>query len=556
MMLSRARRLLAGGLLLGTLVALLNGCQTWTPRCQPGPTCGALEGPTTSPQQTEGACPKVSEAMACVTVRPRGQLGLKLDGTDTPLLENWGKKVGVPLEQVACFAVVLLDEQGRRVLLVRTKRPIDRGAVRRACEASTATSRGVGKSTVHVAASGLTVHFPRPTLAVIADSLETMKACLAEGEALQAHLTRGGKHDLTLWARGAPVAEVQPQTVVASYRAAAPLVLPKVVRPKTGLFGQPLPFAVKTATLSVDVGEAVELHGKVVCEDEASAGRAADCLRTFLDMGRGGLLLMAGQFDLMTVFGEDGNGEAAKLRELVPLDLVRPVEKALQKATVAARGKTVVLRASLPVRGQRAGMELNKLSALAGAKETTFNGPGLFFEHVTARAACGTAPPATALPPTSGPAAGPPNDVWSGCGPSPCLLVPAQPTSAPASGGYPVPASAIAPPLPSPAPVQEPPPPMLPPAGRFQLSVANCRKEPVLLFRVETTGALTLLEKVAAGDVVDLLAQPGERLAAVFLSAPHQVAHVTTPAQPTWLLRQESARPPVVPVSSYELQRR
>jgi hypothetical protein len=84
------------------------------------------------------------------------------------------------------------------------------------------------------------------------------------------------------------------------------------------------------------------------------------------------------------------------------------------------------------------------------------------------------------------------------------------------------------------------------------LSVANCRKEPALLFRLEASGELTFVKKVLPGDVADVPTQAGERWVAVFMEAPHRAQRTAAPAQPTWLLRPEAAVPAPAPtVTTY-----
>src|SRR4051794_14591135 len=74
--------------------------------------------PATAPATETPPCPRVADALSGVTLRPRGQLGLKLDGSDKPMLEKWREKVGIQLEEVDCFALVQLDDSGRQVLVV------------------------------------------------------------------------------------------------------------------------------------------------------------------------------------------------------------------------------------------------------------------------------------------------------------------------------------------------------------------------------------------------------------------------------------------------------
>jgi hypothetical protein len=82
---------------------------------------------------------------------------------------------------------------------------------------------------------------------------------------------------------------------------------------------------------------------------------------------------------------------------------------------------------------------------------------------------------------------------------------------------------------------------------RLTLAVANCRKEEVVLFRVDGTGELTFMGKVQAGEAADVLTRPGERWLAVFLSGPYKEQHVASRDCKVWLLRPETASPAVPP---------
>jgi hypothetical protein len=73
-------------------------------------------------------------------------------------------------------------------------------------------------------------------------------------------------------------------------------------------------------------------------------------------------------------------------------------------------------------------------------------------------------------------------------------------------------------------------------APTTKLTVANVLKEEAMLFLVTKDG-LTFVRKLPHGEAADLEARVGQRYAAVFASAPHQVGHEVKAAGETWLLR-------------------
>jgi hypothetical protein len=519
MPLSSTRRLVRtcgapGGLLFACLAALPAGCVSHCERHYPDGSVRVVNGlqQQLAARRPDKPCPKVSEAAVCLTFRPRTQLGLKRDGSDTPLLNRWRDRVGIPLENVDHFAVIVLDpEAGRRALVVRTTRPIEPGRVRVVLGAGTAGRQEGG--TVYQARHGLTVAFPKPTLAILADSPGTMKACLGGIDSLR-DLEEQAGHDLFFMVRALPPPRGEGRSGGCWCKAP----------PKVSLAGIPLPLDVKYATGCVDVADAVDVWVKVACADAECARKVVGLASTFLDLGRGILLAGSGQFNLMAVMGEEGNEEAKKIREMLPLDLAKPVVEALGQASLGVHGKTARLHLRLPIAGARAGKELKNYWSLAGGTAEVPDGPGLIFD----------APSRPVAPVT--PCAGPP----PAC---PAPLPPAPPVTAPLPLSAPLPRDV---PLPVPpvrgtvvVPPVQPLQPCVPPVGR--LTVANCRKEPVVLFRVQTGGRLVFERKVEAGDAVDVQTSFGESWAAVFLSAPYRAQRVFQGA-PVWLLRAESAR--------------
>jgi hypothetical protein len=511
MPLSLSRRLPAGCLLLFCLA----GCVSWCEKHYPDGASQAENGPLhRQAAAPDRSCLKPSEAVMCLTVRPRAQLGLKRDGSDTPLLERWGDRVGIPLKNVDHFAVLVLDpEADRRALVVRTTRPIEPGRVLLVCGAGETVREG-GR-TLYTARHGLTVAFPEPTLAVLADSPATMKACLEDIDHLPRELKEEAQYDLTLSVQAQPVPKIDGRS--GERWGKCP--------PKVSLAGMPLPVDVKYATVCVSVGDAVDVSAKVACADADSARKLGQLASSFLDMARGQILAMSGQFGTLTSLGEEGNEEAKKVRDLVPFDLVKPVERALGAASVRVHGKAVGIHVRLPVSGARAGKELKKCWPLLGEKSP--DGPGLIFDAPPKPAACQAVPAAAPVQP---------------CAAQPPVVCQPLPPIGPASAPVP-----LAPMAPMPIPPQMggpvvPPGQTIPapicPVTSIPLTVANCRKEPVLLFRVRPDGQRVFERKVEAGDAVDVRTGPAESWEAVFMTAPYRAGPVAGTV-PVWLLRTE-----------------
>jgi hypothetical protein len=378
--------------------------------------------------------------------------------------------------------MVLLDEDGHRAMVVRTTRPIARGNVMLCCEANEPGVRP-GGATVYTSRSGRVVHFPDAKLMVVADSPQTMDACLKGMPALRAWLARGAQHDLTAW--------VQP----------VPASLHRCCK-SAALLGVPLPAKMKEARLTIDVGAAVDVRVALRFSNAADARLGADLLRSGLSCARGLLLLGASQVELAKLqFGHEDDpaqqSAEAKVLAQFPVSLVYQSEKAMRSAKTEVKGQTALTHFRLPVSGQRLGMELKQAMALA----TEYTGeshpaPGLFF------GACAERAPVTPAPPSP---------------------------EAPAECDAAIPVTAV---------------PACPPAAKEQLTlaVANFRREEGVLFR-QDGDELTFARKLPAREVVDVPTRAGERWVAVFLSAPHKELHVAGSDGKVWLLRESATAP-------------
>jgi hypothetical protein len=486
---------------------------------------------------TRGVCPPAEDEKPLADLcgfgmRPAAVLeatGFKAD--DLPYLKHFRAKVGIALKDVKAFAVVCFDNGERRALLVQSTYDINQGNVIMACEAGdprTAYCRGE----VYTGKSGLAVHFPSLFTALITDSPETMKQCLKQLPMLTAHLDEADKHHVSAWGRAIPR---KPAVPVTSCRLFGPLFRPMVhtaakvaVPPKADdemtmdFLPLPVPHKAKSARITMDLGPTANITCTINFADEESAKLGKDVVAGYMEMGRGGLVLLAAQLALMRCSNGlsgglicGGTPEVEKdVLAAIPFDLMKRTEKAMQDVAVKAEGKRVAASLRVPLQVEDRAL-LQKLFALLDpicCKGTLE--PGLFFE--SKKAAPDIAPCVPVTPPPI-----------SGCGPRSAIRAAEQP-----------------PPLPEePRPVVPPLTP--PPAPSWTLTVANVlREESVLLFTVDQQGELTFVKKVQPGDAVDLPTVQGQRWAAVFMSEPYRTMHTVSGDKQVFLIRPAPVTPP------------
>jgi hypothetical protein len=216
-------------------------------------------------------------------------------------------------------------------------------------------------------------------------------------------------------------------------------------------------------------------------------------------------------------------------------ELGAAVEKGLQKVTPVAEKDTVAVKASWPLEGKKLWAAFVDImmpeggpDAVPAKIEAT---PGLFFQ------------PPGAYPRGEGYGATAPSypGAWESEREGPKQRPGTRPMG-PTSPGGAWNSTQRGEPLPPPTVGGSPmPPPPPPPSVRVdvpaKLTVANVRKEVVLLFRVDPQGELTFVKKLPAGEVADLKATTNERWTAVFLSGPHHVKYVVLQPEAVWLLR-------------------
>jgi hypothetical protein len=527
---SAARRILFAFLGVWVLTTLLGACATHRPTAV-----------SSEPKGVPVTCPTLSEAIATITVAPRCQLGLKADGSDTPVLEHWGKRIGIPLESVAAFSVILLDDT-HRILVVRSKKPVDHKAV-------------------SAAIAGLAVGYPEPKLTIVADSAETLKIAVKGLPWLKTQLDQANKHDLTIAAR---TMEVKSGEVhVSSYKfSAPPLKLTK--SPRSTLFDVPAPEGMRSMTCTVDVAKEMVLRVEVQCADAASARETARLMGAARDTIRGSMLFGGGYLEMIKAFSVCDDQETQKILDMLPVDLIAPLESAFGKAVIKVAGTTVSFAADLPLSGARSGAELTKFHEKLVPEWRSPDTPGLFFNEVAEKEEkeAHSPTPATSAPSADlFPAATPPARTSSTCttgSPLPSTFVP---TGVVSSGSSVAPicstgAALTTTPVGTPAsalvvtPPTSTPPVFTPVAKPTTLTVGNCSREAVLVYTVEDSGELTFRKRIESGDDEELPAALGSRWMVISLHESHQaIRHkverekdlllirrekMTSAGQPTW----------------------
>jgi len=513
-----------------------------------------------------------ADADAFFTVRAAdlaGKLGLK-EGKHG-WAAAWKKQFGIPLENVARCTLLCPDceaADGATCVVISTDKPYKRSEVLKAC-APDAKSVKLHKKACHVsAANKAAVHFVSDHVLIVAESEKALAKCLAprqaaaESNPVAAAVALAGKHDVVCWSRavaskpapavacykpgfgGAPAVTVARKPEFAPPRGnAAPLML--------AFLPVPMPSCVEAGTLTLDVGEQIEIALQLDCADEAGAKKAAKVVRAFVGLMRSEMLAAVSELDLISVMPSMAEGDVRELGEL-PLKLIRQGEKALARAHVKAEGKTVPLSVSVPMDAKALRSEvaaLERLTEAACANGSCFpfalpwGGPGGFVPPPP--------PPAYAFPP--GYSVPVPLD---GVVPQPMFPppMPADPLLPPPScpGSCPRPTTPAAPAtcVPPPPPpgtligaavgVLTPAEPCHPPKAVTKVSVTNVRAEAALLFAMGDGNEVRFVRKVPASEVAECEVTVGQRLFAVFADEPGGETFVPTGKDTTWLLRSES----------------
>jgi hypothetical protein len=487
------RRTVARGLLTGALAAL----------------CVALLGTAGGrPASHPPARPRPAVAVSVLTVRPQAllsKLGLKEDHLRFYAPWSWRASLGVPLDRVECFALAEFGEGESRALLVRTIGPVNRIEMTFACGTTVGRRCARGRE-VYTGASGLAVCFPDGNLALVTDSVETMDRVLPELPALRRRLDRGRRHDLAVWTKALPPegGEGAWGTLAAS--------------------GLPVPGETREAWLAVDLADALDVRAGLAFANEAGARTGAKAARTFLELLRSQALAIIVQGEMSGLAGAADSVDP--FSDWLTPGILRRWERALGAAKVEVKGRSVSLHARLGVGGRKLGGQMKACAKSTGrleGKPTEPPSPGLFFGHREKA----PRPVADSHPTPPAP---------SGSSPSMQLLPSSPPPAAPSG-----------PPEGTEQPPAGPPPPLPPalpvPPESITLTVANVRKEPVVLFILDAQGELQFQKKLAAGEAADLDARKGQRWVAVFVNAPYRVTATAKEHEQTWVIREGEPRP-------------
>ncbi|MFO0877965.1 MAG: hypothetical protein U0840_11480 [Gemmataceae bacterium] len=480
------------GLLLLTLT-LLAGCRSSV--CHPGAESGpvALGGNNAVGVYSPAQQPVDSNPWNITGVfrlRPRTMLthlGLRPKGAAEGLFRIWAQGLGVPLETVEQVTLVCTSGEVRLVSVVTT-REVDVTAVKKACDGLDVAVRPDRRGF-----SCCQPPLPLPN------------------ERFWKQIEALGEHDVVVWLDRAALAQFD----------------------ETGVS---LKQGLRSATMTIDLGETTAVSARLNFEDEASAERGAKSANALLKLGRAFLVQVTAQADLVDAFPESvANGASAEDIALIKAQyrLFKNVEPALQACQVVARGTMVPVYLQMQMEPGKIG-DMIALATKAGQGDMDKDidiSPGLFFgprstPKPQAVAVASTPLPVAPLQPAMLP---------SPTVPPPPGLVPVQGvTGVQAPPVPPPPPPMVLTPLPPPPPA---PVPLQPPAAPRTLTIANVHREPVSIFAVDATG-LRFLKAVPAGEAIDLPVLPGSRLAATFSRAPHCSNHQTTgsPGE-IWLLR-------------------
>ena len=492
------------------------------------------------------------DATAFVTVRVAelaDKLGIKATGAKHPWAVAWQNQTGIPLSQVErCTFVNPKDDAYSSCLVILTTKPYKRAEVLKACAPDAQEEKHYRKVCLVSSTKKTAIHFATDRILLVGDT-DAVVRCL--GQATKPHpggtlidaLVSVGSHDVVVWSRAATKDNdpAPPRAVPATSSYKVPLTAPNSLgrtvtvarKPKLsaafedgsqpraseqmtelGFLPIPLPVGVESGTVTVDVGEQLTVELRLHCTDEACATKSAKVLRAFVGMARAELLAVVSELDMIEAFPAMTSREE---KACLPMKLIRQAEKGLQDARVRTDGNTVPLRVSISVDTKILRSEMAPLMKLS---ESCGNGNQcsllpLFKQLVQGRSA------------PSGPWQDAPTTVDPLISPvAPLPTYPGIPATPPLSPGVEVPQQ---------------------PTFQVKLTVANVRKEPALLFTIGDDSKLTFVQKVPAGEAVDVQTNSGQSWVAVFMERPGGEIFKPSQAKETWLLRAEPrvVAPPV-----------
>jgi hypothetical protein len=552
-----------------------------------GAAAGGLRAADTSPSAEPPDLSLVpADASGFVTARIAAiadKLGLK-EARGLAVLANWQSGfAGVRTTDLERFSVIFMTPS-EGVSVYRMAKACDREAVLKALAPEAKPVKRCDKI-FHVNAAGAAVHFVSDRLFLYGpDKLVTEvvgKRGPEDLSRLAKAVRQATEHDVFVWSR----AEEAEQA--ASNPAAGAVGRRKVTACKPrgrssggvptlgellqnqgalALWGDfPVPAGVEAADAFLDLGEKAILGARLYFTDEDSARSGAKLVCVGRDGARAMLLIAQTELSALDCLPElaqaaSDDVDYAAIAALVPnvLPLIRPLEKALDRAAIEADGTTVPVVVTVPVNAKKVrGVLIAGLTWLAASGDGTSSLP---FRAWSPGAVVPVAPSAPVAPPVCSPAGclpsldGPPpvppppgtramraiNDTT----PRPITL--GDPQVVRAANGAPVVST-----LPAATSMALPPPfvaaaPTAPPAagsGTVKLTVANVTKEPALLFSEGENGKLNFHRKVPAGEAVDVETTAGKRWVAVFAENPAGETHVAATADAPWLLRPASREP-------------
>jgi hypothetical protein len=555
-----------------------------------GTAAGGLRAADTSPSPEPPDLSLVpADASGFVTARVAAiadKLGLK-EVRGLAVLANWQSGfAGVRTTDLERFSVIFMTPS-EGVSVYRTAKACDREAVLKALAPEAKPVKRCDKI-YHVNAAGAAVHFVSDRLFLYGpDKLvtEVVGKRGPEGLSRLAKAVRqAAEHDVFVWSRAAEAEQAASSPApAAAGRRAVTCCKPRGRNsggvPTLGellqnqgalaLWGDfPVPAGVEAADAFLDLGEKTILGARLYFTDEDSARSGAKLVRVGRDGARAMLLMAQTELSALDCLPElaqaaSDDADYAAIAALVPnvLPLIRPLEKALDRAAIEADGTTVPVVVTLPANAKKVrGVLIAGLTWLAasgdGASFLPFRawGPGAAAPVTSAAPTAPVAPPvcspAGCLPSLDGPPPVPPPPgtramrAIADTTPRPITL--GDPQVVRSANGAPVVSSlpaATSMALPPPFVAAAPTAPSPAGSGPVKLTVANVTKEPALLFSEGENGKLNFHRKMPAGEAVDVETTAGKRWVAVFAENPAGETHVAATADAPWLLRPAGREP-------------
>jgi hypothetical protein len=441
-----------------------------------------------------------ADTIAFASVRVR-ELSEKLDlARWASLVKECGKfekNLGVAITKLERITIIATADSKDVVAMIRGSRPFKRDDVLKAADCKKVDLHG---RDAYVGAKIGAICFVDERTILAANSEEMMAKFLEPRQGdFKKHLKRAAElaktNDVAVWVDVSAVPELV-------------MHLPKSV--------DSLHFAANVADNSIN------LELGVGCADRDGARWASKALQTGLKFARSASLMGTGVMDGAELFPTLADTEFRQQCRFVPLKLLRQTEKGLEKAQVHEDADSARLSIVIPIdqkslRGEVAGIARLALIERSDSLLSLFRlqewqagmtlPSGRYLEHSPMYF-----PPE---PPAPTPAPGPAEDTNNEASKTDKTeqkieLLPPEvvQTGAISSGGT-----------------------------SAKLAIANVRKETATLFTIGEGGKLTLVQKLPAGEAVDLKTTTGTRWLAVFTDKPAGESFSPRQGENTWLLR-------------------